>query len=470
MCSTRRQQRLGDVVGLYRAAREVDDRDSEARHPVAAQVVAQAHRARGVVAHGRYPTVGRARAQREHRGGSRRQQVDPGVGEDRLSGGGIDAHPRPVPFAVDLLVGDRAFEHEDERVEVALRGVCERPQEVGAGLEREHRVVQHHRRHPGQSPAQEILEARAGRRRHRDRVAVAAQAAGDPKDAHRWRRLRAGCHAPVTRWSRSPSDLDSAVPVRCARSETRCAASRLPWRCQSPALPVTSPARASRPRACEIDGRSAATSWPSSRWVRGSVSRSPAGSTRPQRPARCHSSNTSRTSSRGWHEIARSTARSPARRSADAAAPGRSAAREARAGRTHRPAARTVLVASTRQEESRSTMSSIAPAERLQQIARRPSARSRCDRQLGSARPSAHRAAAAPARAPQRPATARGRTRPAVLPAPWRSPLALPRDACGRRAPGKVVVGFEHVGVQRRRLRPPARTESSDHREDSPVE
>ena len=55
---------------------------------------------------------------------------------------------------------------------------------------------------------------------------------------------------------------------------------------------------------------------PSSRWVKGKVSRSPAGSTRPQRAARCHRINTSLTSRRGWQEIARSTERSPALRSA----------------------------------------------------------------------------------------------------------------------------------------------------------
>ena len=80
--------------------------------------------------------------------------------------------------------------------------------------------------------------------------------------------------------------------------------------------PVTRPACASRFSACEIDGRSAATSWPSRRCVSGSDSRTPVGSTRPQRSARCHRSRTRRTSSRGCEVIARSTSSSRGRRQA----------------------------------------------------------------------------------------------------------------------------------------------------------
>lgn len=89
--------------------------------------------------------------------------------------------------------------------------------------------------------------------------------------------------------------------------------SRLPCRCQSPALPVTSPVCANLASACEIDGRSAETSSPSHRCVSGKVKRMPEGPTRPQRSARYHSNNTRRVSRRGCEVIARSLAASEIR-------------------------------------------------------------------------------------------------------------------------------------------------------------
>jgi len=92
-------------------------------------------------------------------------------------------------------------------------------------------------------------------------------------------------------------------------------ASTLPCRWRSSALPVTRPARASRARACETDGRSAPMIWPSSRCVSGRQRWMPLGSTRPQRRAKCHRTSTSRTSSRGCDAMARSTSRRRARAS-----------------------------------------------------------------------------------------------------------------------------------------------------------
>ena len=56
--------------------------------------------------------------------------------------------------------------------------------EVLAGLDREHRVVERDAGHPRQRPVEQVLERRPRRRGHRDRVAVAAEAAGHPDDVH----------------------------------------------------------------------------------------------------------------------------------------------------------------------------------------------------------------------------------------------------------------------------------------------
>ncbi len=146
----------------------------------------------------------------------------------------------------------------------------------------------------------------------RDRVAVAAEPARQPEDVDRCARRRVR-----PRSARS----GSRVAESARRWRPRVRLSRAVWsisglemvleRARAGAsrrrVPVTSPACASRASACETDGRSAPTSCPSSRWVSGSGSRRPPGSTLPQRAARCQSSSTSRTSSRGWHEIARCT-------------------------------------------------------------------------------------------------------------------------------------------------------------------
>ncbi len=179
------QQRLGDVVGLGRAARQVDDRNVPARGPAPAEVVAQPHRAGRVVPHRRDAAERRARAEREHGGGARREPVDPRAGGDRLARVRVDAHRRPVAIAADLLVGDRALEHEDERLEPAGGRVEPRAHELLPGLVGEQRVVDDHRRRAREAAPDQVLEARVARRRHRDRVAVAAEPARQPQHVHR---------------------------------------------------------------------------------------------------------------------------------------------------------------------------------------------------------------------------------------------------------------------------------------------
>ena len=64
---------------------------------------------------------------------------------------GLDAHGGEVAARAlgDALVGDRALEDDDVRLafELAVPRVLERLHEVGAGLDRQHRVMQHHLRH-----------------------------------------------------------------------------------------------------------------------------------------------------------------------------------------------------------------------------------------------------------------------------------------------------------------------------------
>jgi hypothetical protein len=80
-----------------------------------------------------------------------------------------------VTLAVDLLVRDRTLDDEDERIELA--GLCVIPglQELGAVLVREHRGMRNDLRHARDRARDDVLEAGVDRRRHGDRVAVAAQ-------------------------------------------------------------------------------------------------------------------------------------------------------------------------------------------------------------------------------------------------------------------------------------------------------
>ena len=109
---------------------------------------------------------------------------------------------RPVAVAADLLVRDRALEHEDERLELAGGRLEPRAHELLPGLVGEQRVVDDHRRRPGKAAADQILEARVAGRGHRDRVAVAAEAARQPQHVHRMPSA-ATMRYPIGRWSPS---------------------------------------------------------------------------------------------------------------------------------------------------------------------------------------------------------------------------------------------------------------------------
>ena len=196
----------------------------------------------------------------------------------------------------------------------------------------------------------------------------------------------------------------------------------------------------------------------------------PPGSTRPQRAARCHSSSVSRTSSRGWHAIARCRLRSPARRPGAAQKhAARSAATAAPARRKRRRAARTATAPACGTRTARSSRSSgprshgcsrsPAPSE----LGRDPVADLGC-------RPRARRRS--PARRTRAPVAANQAA--ASCTPTWASDHHRRRDLARDEAHaqvelrGQVVVEVEQVPVRRGRVRCGWRGSSPGHRSEPP--
>src|SRR5205085_3722944 len=95
------------------------------------EVVRQAHAAGGVARHRVDAAVSRAGADRHDAPGLWREPVEPPVERQRLAGGLVVSERGPEALAVDLLVRDRALDHEHERsVELVFRGVAERLEEL----------------------------------------------------------------------------------------------------------------------------------------------------------------------------------------------------------------------------------------------------------------------------------------------------------------------------------------------------
>ncbi len=178
------QHHLHEVVGLHRAAGDVDDRQPGARLEVPAEVVGEAHGAGRVALHRMDPAVRRTRAGRDNRERLRREPVDPLVGGDRLPRRRVGADRRPVAAVVrvELLVGDRSLDDQHERVELTTRGGEPRLEEVVAVVVGEHRVVQVDGGQTRDRTEQDVLDAGLGRRGDRDGVTVAAEPGGDPHD------------------------------------------------------------------------------------------------------------------------------------------------------------------------------------------------------------------------------------------------------------------------------------------------
>src|SRR5581483_7779252 len=136
------KQRLHHVVGLHRAAGNIYDGKAGLGTPIPAEVIGKAHRAGGIALHGVDAAVGGAGAGGDDRYGPGREAINPGVERDRLAGFGIRADGGPVTFRFDVLVGNGAFDHEHERIELAFGGVEPGFHVVGAIVGGEHAIVQ----------------------------------------------------------------------------------------------------------------------------------------------------------------------------------------------------------------------------------------------------------------------------------------------------------------------------------------
>ena len=128
---------------------------------------------------------------RDHRQRFRRQAIDPLIGGNRLPGLGIGPKPRPVAFFLYLLVGNGAFDHQHERIQLSLLRHVPEFQEVVSVLVGQNGIVQVHLGQAGNCPQQNVFDTGLGCRGDRNRISVAAQPGGDPEnvDFGDWRRF-----------------------------------------------------------------------------------------------------------------------------------------------------------------------------------------------------------------------------------------------------------------------------------------
>ena len=77
----------------------------------------------GVARHGVNAAVSGAGSGADYGDRLGREAIDPFIGGDGLAGVGIGPEGRPIPFLLDLFVGNRTFHHQHERIEPALLGV-----------------------------------------------------------------------------------------------------------------------------------------------------------------------------------------------------------------------------------------------------------------------------------------------------------------------------------------------------------
>ena len=177
---------LGEIVRLDRAARHVDDRDAGLRLPAPAEIVRNPHGAGRVAGHGVDTAVRRAGPGSDDGRGLRSESIQPFGRRDRLAGGRVVAEAAPVTLVLDLLVRDRALDHQDERFEFATIRLAEPLEEVvlttlWPALEIDQRPVHSDLREPGQRTKGDLLDARLGRSGQRDRVPVATETGIDPQ-------------------------------------------------------------------------------------------------------------------------------------------------------------------------------------------------------------------------------------------------------------------------------------------------
>ena len=158
---------------------------SRLRFPLPAQIIGQTHAACWISLHGMNATVGGAGSCRDDCPGMRRQTVDPLASRNRLSGPRVGSERSPITFALIGFVGDRSFDHENERpCRFSLGRFAEWPHELVSIFVREKWVIEIHLWRPGQRAGHNVFDARLGGAGHRDRVSIAAQSSRQPQDVN----------------------------------------------------------------------------------------------------------------------------------------------------------------------------------------------------------------------------------------------------------------------------------------------
>ena len=186
---------LHEIIWLHRAPRYANNGDAGGGFPVPAEIVKQAHRARRVALHGVNAAVSGAGAGGDDREGLRREAINPLIGRNRLTGSRIGAQSRPIAFALDFFVGNRAFHDEHERVELtSFRFIPPAHKAVAAEFKGEDRVMKMHPGEAGNGSQQHILDTGLGGCGDSDGIPIAAQSSGDPDDMNILH-ARSACHA-----------------------------------------------------------------------------------------------------------------------------------------------------------------------------------------------------------------------------------------------------------------------------------
>ena len=176
------QQDFREIIGLYRTTGNANDRDACAGLPFPSEVIRQAHTTCRISFHGMDSAVRRASSCRYHRPGPRGQFVDPVARRDRLSRHGIRSKTRPIPFFLVFFIRNRAFDYQYKRRKLPFRCFPKKTNELISVLESQEGIVKSDFGYPWQGPENQFLDARLRGCRHSDRVSIATQSRGHPKD------------------------------------------------------------------------------------------------------------------------------------------------------------------------------------------------------------------------------------------------------------------------------------------------
>src|SRR3984885_744494 len=156
-----------EVVRLDRTTWHVDDRKACFRTPLPTEIIREAHTSRWVPGHCVNSAVCSAGPDCDHRSGLLRQPINPFVCCDWLTGFGVGADCSPVALFLDLFVGDRALDHQNERLELSFRRLIVKLHEVVADFIGKDGIMQVDLWKPWNGPEHDIFDARLHRGRHR---------------------------------------------------------------------------------------------------------------------------------------------------------------------------------------------------------------------------------------------------------------------------------------------------------------